>query len=72
MHLLTHSLHLLIAGHSKNIEVQLMSSRKQKVYCKNTANSFWLIFNSKRFALVSKFSVLIPEALLLLDFKKRD
>ena len=57
IHLLTHTLHLLINCHSKNSEVHFISSWKQKVYWNNTANSFWLIFNSKHFALVAKFSV---------------
>ena len=40
------------------------------MHCKNTAKNSWLIFNSKLFALVAKFSVLIRAALILLDLKK--
>ena len=71
INLLTHTLHWLIVCHSVNCEVHLISSWKQKVYCKNTAKSFWLIFNSKLFAVVAKFSVLIPAGLVLLDFLKK-
>ena len=39
--------------------------------CKNTAKSFWLTFNSKIFALIAKFSVLIHTTLVLLDFEKK-
>ena len=67
IHLLIHTLHLLIVCHSKNCEVHFISSWKQKV----TAKSFWLIPNSKHFALVAKFLVLIPSALKLLDFFKK-
>ena len=70
IHLLTHTLRWLIIYHSKNCEVHHISSWKQKVYCKNTAKSFWLIFNSKLFVLVLKFSVLIHAAFVLLDRKK--
>ena len=71
IHLPTHTLHLLIVCHSKNYETHLISSWKQKVYCKSSAKSFWLIFNSKHFALVAKFSVLIPATLVLVDFQKK-
>ena len=64
IHLLTHTLYLLIVCHSKNCEVHLISLWKQKV----TAKSFWLIFILKHFALAVKFSVLIPAAFVLLDF----
>ena len=57
--------------HSKNCEVQLISSWKQKVYFKNTAKSFWFPFNSKLFGLAATFSVLIHAALVLPNFKKK-
>ena len=41
------------------------------MYCKNTAKRFWLLFNSKLFALVAIFSVLIHAALVLPDFFKK-
>ena len=62
---------MLIVCHSKNCEVHLICSLKQKLYCKNIAKSFWLIFKSKVFALIAKFSVLIHAALLLLDLEKK-
>ena len=49
----------------------LISSWEQKVYCKNTAKCFWLIFNSKPLAFVTTFSLLIPETLVSLDLKKQ-
>ena len=67
IHLLTHTLHLLIVCHSKNCEVHLISSWKQKVSTK----SFWLTSNSKHFVLVAKLLILIPAALKLLDFLKK-
>ena len=62
---------VLIVCHSKNCEVHLICSLKQKLYCKNIAKSFWLIFKSKVFALIARFSVLIHAALLLLDLEKK-
>ena len=68
--LLTNTLHWLIVCHSKNCEVHIISSWKQKVYYKNTAMRFLLIFNSKHLALI-EFSVLVPGALVLLNFKEK-
>ena len=68
IHLLTHTLHLLKVCHSKNCQAHLFSSGKQEEYCKITTNNLWLIFNSKRFALVAKFSVVLLGALVLPDF----
>ena len=45
---------------------------KTKAYFKNTVKSFLIIFNSKHFALIAKFSVLVPVAPVLLRFKKSD
>ena len=72
IHLLTNTLHWLIVCHSKNCEMHLISWWKQKVYCKNTGNNFLLIFNSKHFVLIAKFSVFVHAAIVLLNLKKND
>ena len=43
---------------------------KTKAYFKNTVKSFLIIFNSKHFALIAKFSVLVPVAPVLLHLTK--
>ena len=71
IHLLTHTLHCLIACQSKKLWSAPYQFIKRIVCCKNTAKSFCLSFNSKWFDLIAKFSVLIHAALVLPDLKTR-